>query len=330
MSSLLGKPGDRWTLANAVDALADAARRAGVPAWVWLVGLCYPGLNLSVGLVRSFLGVLERATSLDVPGASGAGDLLFLLGPRAAVIEGHSAGTVTAYALFFLPLYVLLYRFIVGLAKVSDPGAWRARAAEGATERVVSGVPPLPPAPRLGAVWEAGRGAGFPACGMWLILSGLLIGVTLFLLGPLVMLVHLFDIETLNPLLVGLLLPLLGLVLAYATVLHVLNQLALHSLAHNRRGVASALTHAWRLVRGSPWSATRAMLVDFVLFLLILAASGVLVRAFGRADTAAGFVASLVQLALHGFAGVTRASYWARTYRALGGLSAADHVPGLA
>jgi hypothetical protein len=30
-----------------------------------------------------------------------------------------------------------------------------------------------------------------------------------------------------------------------------------------------------------------------------------------------------------GFAGTTRACYWARTYRVLGGLSAEDGVPGL-
>jgi hypothetical protein len=34
-------------------------------------------------------------------------------------------------------------------------------------------------------------------------------------------------------------------------------------------------------------------------------------------------------LLLYGFAGVTRAGFWARTYRALGGLSPADGVPGL-
>ena len=34
-------------------------------------------------------------------------------------------------------------------------------------------------------------------------------------------------------------------------------------------------------------------------------------------------------LAIYGFAGVVRAGFWARAYRALGGLSAADHVPGL-
>lgn len=329
MSFLLGLPGERWRLADAVDALAESARRAGVPGWIWLVGIFYPGLNLSVGLVRALLGLIEGATGIEVPGAGGTASLFFLLGPRWGAIEDASAGAVLAYALLFLPLYVLLYRLLVGLAKVSDPGLWDARAAErgGRSGTDDEGARR---APRLRVVWREGRGVGAAACGMWLILSGLLLGATLFLLGPVVMLVHLFGMETLNPLLVGLLVPLLGLVLVYGTVLHVLNQLALHSLAHNRRGVASALTHAWRLVRGSPWSAARAMVVDLLLFVFVLAAVQVCASiGLGRGGPATA-LASLLQLGVHGFAGVTRASFWARTYRALGGLSAADHVPGLA
>ena len=75
-------------------------------------------------------------------------------------------------------------------------------------------------------------------------------------------LAQLFDVQSLNPLLAGVVLPVLAVVLAYAIILQVVNQLALHSLAHNRRGVASALTHAWRLVRGSPWGALRATIGD--------------------------------------------------------------------
>ena len=98
----------------------------------------------------------------------------------------------------------------------------------------------------------------------------------------------------------------LGLLLAYAIVLMVLNQLALHSLAHNRRGVASALTHAWRLIRSSPWSALRATVVDFVLFVSILLASQVLAGFLGATGIFA-FAAPFVVIALYGFGGVTRA-----------------------
>ena len=108
-------------------------------------------------------------------------------------------------------------------------------------------------------------------------------------------------------------------------VLMVVNQLALHSLAHNRRGVASALTHAWRLVRTSPLGALRATLVDLVLFVSVVVVDAVFVRNFAGDSP----LSLALELALFGFAGVTRAGYWARTYRALGGLSSSDNVPGL-
>jgi hypothetical protein len=163
------------------------------------------------------------------------------------------------------------------------------------------------------------------ALGLWGMLLLLLFGAMLVLVGPVVALMKLLDLARFSPLFAGLLLPALALVLVYAAVLMVLNQLALHSLAHNRRGVASALTHAWRLVRGSPLGALRATLADFVLFLFVLAVEIVLGGVL-RSGPPFGILAVI---ALYGFAGVTRAGYWARTYRALGGLSAADRVPGL-
>ena len=60
--------------------------------------------------------------------------------------------------------------------------------------------------------------------------------------------------------------------LAYAVVLMVVNQLAMHSLAHNRRGVSSALTHAWRIIKASPMSVLRATVVDFVLVVSVFLA----------------------------------------------------------
>ena len=175
----------------------------------------------------------------------------------------------------------------------------------------------------MAAAWKAGKGLGLVAFGMWLMLLLLLLGALLVLVGPVIGLLTLFHLADYSHLLTGLLLPVLLLLLAYAVVLMVLNQLALHSLAHNRRGVASALTHAWRLVRASPLGALRATLVDFVLFLSVLLVGTVLAGFLG------GGLGGLIALALLGFAGVARAGYWARTYRALGGMGHADRVPGL-
>lgn len=316
MSLLLGHPSERLSLARAVDALAEAARRAGRPSLLWLIGVVYPSLNLNLDLVRSVMAMVERFSGIELPLAGEMGGFvrLFVPGlPALGVSESRELGPVLA----LLPLVLLLCRPIVGLARVSDPFY---TTREGARDESVTGAT----GPRLKLLWQEGQGQALVAFGLWGTLLVLLLGAMLVLIGPVVAFLKLFGLARVSPLSTGLILPALLLVLVYAAVLMVLNQLALHSLAHNRRGVASALSHAWRLVRASPLGALRATLVDFVLFLSVLIVGAVLVPSFLR-DTPL----VLVVLALNGFAGVTRAGYWARTYRALGGLSSADRVPGL-
>ena len=123
------------------------------------------------------------------------------------------------------------------------------------------------------------------------------------------------------------LLPIVAFLLFYLLLLNLLFQIALHSLAQNRRGAASALTHAWRIAKNDPWATARATLVDFLLYATVLliafSLSAVLVM------TCLIPVAMALLLATSGFLGVTRACYWARAYRALGGLSPEDQIPGL-
>ena len=332
MSFLLGSPGDRWHLADAVDALADAARRAGVPGLIWIAGAFYPSLNLNVDLVRSFLAFFEGASGIPLPGEGDVGPLVTLFAPHTVEIRGYGFFQTIGYFLLFVPLLLVVYRFIAGLALVSDPQIWDTTGKESSFVFHV-GVAELSDirgrrTVRLRTVWRAGKGLGAVMLGLWIMLLGLLVAAMVVLIDPLVVLVQMLDLSTFSPLFAGLMIPILLLLLAYAIVLMVINQLALHSLVHNRRGVASALTHAWRLVRASPMSVLRATLVDFVLFVSIL----VLAEAVGRALGAIGplaWMAPLIGFLLYGFAGVTRAGFWARTYRALGGLSSADHVPGL-
>jgi hypothetical protein len=340
MSSLLGNPGDRWPLPQAVDALADSARRAGVPGLIWAAGIIYPSLNLSWDLVRSMLAVIEHATGIELGEAGAAGALLGLFLPQQVIeIDGGIGWSILA-TLLALPLLIVFSRLTVGLAKVCDPERNPPSPSEGPssgssalgtaesgshrTSRRTSRRPPL----RLRDAWRAGRGLGLTALGMSMILAGLLLAALLFLVGPLVMIVQLFDLGDVSVFFVGLLLPVLAVLLLYTAVLQVINQLALHSLAHNRRGVASALTHAWRLVRASPWSAARATLMDFVLFLTLFVAATVLATVL-HTTVIMAWIAPILLLGLLGFAGVTRAGFWGRCYRALGGLSADDQVPGL-
>ncbi|NOT30147.1 MAG: hypothetical protein HOP15_06850 [Planctomycetes bacterium] len=323
MSLLLGSPNERLTLARAVDALADAARRAGRPNALWLVGVFYPGLNLNFDLVRGVLALVQEFSGVELLWAGEMGGFVALFGPGIPGVNLGLRGTEElGSVLLTLPLCVLAFRMIVGLARVSDP-----LHAASAVELVSTGSTGVQVArgPRLGDLWRAGKDLALVAFGLWGMLLLMLFGAMLVLIAPLVALLKLFDLARFSALFAGLLLPVLVLVLLYAAVLMVLNQLALHSLAQNRRGVASALTHAWRLVRASPLGALRATLVDFVLFLSVLAGEVVL----GTLVHPSPVLRTLLVLALFGFAGVTRAAFWARTYRALGGLSPADNVPGL-
>jgi hypothetical protein len=323
VSVLLGRPDDRLSLPRAVDALRDAARRAGRPSWLWLAGLFYPSLNLNVDLLRGILALVQEVTGIEVPLAGEMGRFITLFAPGIPGVNlGARGGHRFELVLGLLPILLLSYRLIVGLAKVSDPlhvGSVALMEPVSQSGRQAERAVPLR------RVWREGNGLALMGLGLWGTLLLLLFFATLVLIGPLVALLKMLDLARFSALFAGLLLPVLVLVLAYAAVLMVLNQLALHSLAHNRRGVASALTHAWRLVRTSPLGALRATLVDLVLFLSVLVVDAVFVRNFAGDSP----LSVALELVLFGFAGVTRAGYWARAYRALGGLSSSDNVPGL-
>jgi hypothetical protein len=322
VSLLLGSPNERLPLALAVDALADAARRAGRPSTLWLAGALYPSLNLNFDLVRGVLALVEELSGVELPWAGEMGRFVTLFGPGIPGINlGLHVTEELGWVLLCLPLLVVGFRLIVGLARVSDP--LHAASSVALVPTGSTGVQ-VARAPRLRDLWHEGKGLALVAFGLWGMLLLMLFGAMLVLVAPVVALLKLFDLARFSTLFAGLLLPMLLLVLAYAAVLMVLNQLALHSLAHNRRGVASALTHAWRLVRGSPLGVLRATLVDFVLFLSVLVAESLFGGLFPNP-----LLRIPLALALFGFAGVTRAGFWARAYRALGGLSQADRVPGL-
>jgi hypothetical protein len=171
--------------------------------------------------------------------------------------------------------------------------------------------------------------------GLWLQLLLMQILAFLVLRAPLIRatrdLVHATPDERIGVLLgtgafVGPLILLFGF---YLLALSVLGQLALQSLVENRRGVSSALLHAWRIVRHDPPATARAVAAELLLFALTLVAVRAFAGVLGDLPGQTGFVFAL-QIALAGFAGVVRAAYWARIYRALGGLTPADGVPGLA
>lgn len=320
MSSLIGIPGEPWSLSRATDAMGAAARQVSRPGLVWLCGFFYPALT--------FLG------------GNGGELLLSLLYKRGTGVSEGGRIVIGIGVLFA----VLGARMTAGLARLGSPEAWSEHTRDRRT-------------PRIRDVWRAGRGLGWSTLGLWfLVLLMLAIPSLVVLAPPLYLLEHwgwtpgaaTEDANAVSALILG---PFVAVVLVMGFVLSVLYQLALQSLVHNRRGTASALLHAWRIARHDAWATARAVLVDFLAFLVLILVQGVafvvfvfsltgicclapalLLLLFVRkpwvVKTLELLYASLLLL-LPGFLGVVRAAYWARVYRSLGGLSPGDGVPGL-
>jgi hypothetical protein len=310
MSTLIGTESERWSLSRAIDALSESARQAGHPGSVWLAGLVY---TMTVGLGLGWDGGLSH--SFARPGVRWSGEWMEALRRLpAGVFLVLSA--VPCLGLMFLPLF----RMSVGLARIGPAAAWKAACGDRRT-------------PRLRTVWAAGKGLGFAAFGLWMQLALMILGAALLGSLPISVLAHVIGHSSRDPqaaaFLGALLVPILIVLVGYAIVLSVLNQLALHSLAHNRRGVYSALLHGWRIMRNDGWATARTVLVDLLLFVTVAMIWGVLTGGGEALGEPLQTIGAIVKFLLTGFAGVARAGYWARAYRALGGLSPDDGVPGL-
>jgi len=302
MSSFAGRAGEPWSLARAVDALAGAARAAGRPGLIWLAGIGYPavGIGLGMSLTQDWLG-----------GFGGEGEALHS-GPELALehLVASSPG--------LLLLLLALLRLAVGLARVAPPSIW---------DRLATTFGRV----RLRQSWRAGRGLTRSTAGMALVITVMMLVVVRGIALPLGLLaggVGWFGTDGGTLALALLVSPAVALMAAYALVLSAIQQLSLQSLAHNRRGVASALGHGWRLARHDPWATGRTLAVDLILNVVVVFVGKGLGALLALAGLGTGGHV-LAMLPLLGFAGVTRAGYWARAYRALGGLSPDDGVPGL-
>ncbi|HEV8114463.1 MAG TPA: hypothetical protein VGR31_16960 [Planctomycetota bacterium] len=314
MSTLTGTETERWSLSRAIDALSESARQAGHPGLVWFAGLVY---TLTAGLGFGWDGGLAQSIDIHVAGAKGRlpGGFLHSLGNLPFEFLALFA-LIPCAGILFLPCF----RLTVGLARLGPARAWAAACGDRRT-------------PRLRTVWAAGKGVTLSAFGLWLQLALMVAAAALLASLPVAALAKVIDGpigEAESAALMGaVLVPLILLLLGYVTILSVLNQFALHSLAHNRRGVYSALLHGWRIMRNDGWATARAVLVDVLLFVTV-ALAWVVVSGAGKLVGSSGdAIAVTVKIVLTGFAGVARAGYWARAYRSLGGLSADDGVPGL-
>lgn len=324
MPSTVSAHHDRFPLARAIDALGAAVRQTARPSLVWIAGLLYPSVTL--GLDPAWDGLLSRAPTQvlwswlrgAVHGAeSGDGASL-----EATVDPWAAVSWMPCLGILLIPLY----RLVVGLARVAPESAWDEARGERRS-------------PTLTSVWRAGRGLTLSAFVLWFQLAMTMLVATVVLALPSIFAMRFLVIDPIDALqgsaqwarfvlaapLVG---PFVFLLVAYTLAISVLCQLGLHSLAHNRRGVASALLHGWRIMRADPRATGRAVLVDVLLFFVVQftwrAAESVVSQVPGGAS-----VMWALHFVLLGFLGAARACYWARAYRSLGGLSPDDGVPGL-
>lgn len=319
MSSVLGQPGERWRLSQAMDELGESVRRAARPSWLWLAGLIAPSVEYFAGIGRTAATLLDKSTGIDLKLAekklevsaaispNSLGSLISQL-PWPELREQDGGLFMVALAAFGLWLLALPFaRLLAGLQAIAPARVWAALEREHGRAR-------------LRDAWRAGRGLAVSSLALILAPQLLLVGALFALLGPLVMLINLLAIESFGPPTRLALASLLLALSSYAVLLVVLCLLALQSLAQNRRGAASALVHAWRLVRNDPWASARAGLADLLLASTVYFAQQALLHT--------PVVGDLLVVPLIGLAGVARTCYWAKVYSALGGLGPADGLPG--
>jgi len=332
LRQLVGGEDDRWPLSRARDALSLAVWRALTPGMVWVCGAFFPGLQLKVTVLER-LWALGQQTSDALRQDEGDHSLRVLVDAGALPLSSTSPlpllptvsaeswpmalGVLAAVGALVLCLALLVFRLNAGLAYVSAAHVWRRARGSGRTASVV-------------AVWRAGRGLVHSVLGVWVALLVLFLVSVLLLAGPLLVALQLSSGHELLRVLYGsLLVPVGAVLLLYLILLGVLSQLALQSLARNRRGMASALVHAWRLVRNDPWASVRATLADLALSLLLaIFTLGSIALVSSGGFSQFGLGAPLLFL-LAGIGGVARAGYWAEAYVGLGGLGPDDGVPGL-
>ena len=310
MSLLRGDADSTWSLPGSVDALAAAARQASRPGTIWLAGLSYQfvilGWTFGSLVARPILGHTS-VRGLDEPSVRirplhGMEDVL-------AWVQRDGLGAALAAS----PLVLVLFRLAGGLAKLSPPDAWSAAAAS----RV----------PRWWNAWRSGKGTTVSAVGLWLLFVLMMFAATVLFAAPTHLLLATVRVDALSPLTAIVSGVTIGFLLVYSFLLSILFQLGLHSLVQNRRGAASALQHAWRSARNDPMATARATVVDAVLYLTVIVPYGATVGLQKVAHLHEALLLPL-QAAILGFGGCARCAFWARAYRALGGISTLSEPAG--
>lgn len=314
-------------LKEAIDSLIDSARQVALPGWIWIAGFIYPSIKVSLELGSLHKPALELSDFLE-GNANAHQDGAFAweeaLGELFTAEDLQLSLLGVAGSLLFLialgiPLILLVSRLNAGLAACASPESWKSPEA-----------PTKPPS--LSLAWASGRGLSWSSFGVSVLLGLMQVIAFILLVGvPVTFFKGVLEDGSLDEggaLFAAIYLPLAGVLILYSLVIGALHQLALHSLVENRRGMTSALRHAWRLLRVNPQTSFSFLLVElccvlvYSLTALVLGLSSALLCLLVPLST-------LILLILRGFTGVLRAAFWARAYRQMGGATSADRLGGV-
>ena len=311
-------------LKEATDHLIDSARQVARPGWVWIVGILYPGItvNLNFEELLQLAGELGEVTPEEVAEESaGVRELVGELAQREDLQLSllGIGGSFIALILLGIPVVLTLSRLYAGLASTASADSWR---RTGDPSKV----------PSLGQVWVSGGGMSWSSFGVSVLLGLMRVIALLLLVGVPALFFQgvLRDgvFEDRGVLFTITYLPLAGVLILYSLVLGSLHQLALHSLVENRRGMTSALRHAWRLLRVETQQSVSFLVIELCCALIgTLAIMGVYLGATVLCLLTPA--ALFIHLALLGFAGVLRAAFWSRAYRQMGGATSSDPLGGI-
>ncbi|MFT7679969.1 MAG: hypothetical protein ACI8QC_003974 [Planctomycetota bacterium] len=222
------------------------------------------------------------------------------------VALGGQAGWI-----MILPLAIAMFRAAGGLARLAPLERWQTAAQESGRDH-----------PRMRRIMREGKGTTRAAGLLWLqvlLMMGLATAALVLPAWAVLSTMGFSGWSPLSAVVTGLAVALTSF---YGFLLGILFQLALHSMVRNRRGVGSALLHAWRLVRNDPGAAIRAATMDAVLQLV--ASLGLVTVGFlGGLIPPLSLASFLCQAMIYACTGCIRCLYWSRVYEEFGGLSTA-------
>ena len=306
------------SLVGSLDRMVEAARQAASPSSLWLSGIVYQGFSLgwTFGITVA-LPLVEQAMPDSSPFKE-----LEVWGRKASfngLIHAESIRSLPGGWVIVVLLMPVFFRLVSGLAMIAPSRSWRAACRDAR-------------APSLRQAWRNGHGLWRSTCGLWIQVVLMMFAASLLFIGPTRLVFDLLELNSEGAMAVLATGVCIALVVFYGFVLTVLFQISLHSLVQNRRGVGSALLHAWRIAKNDPLATVRATLLDAILYTVIWVGLVLYVMVLGVVGSGLPkFVSALLLLPavmVEAWTGCARCYFWARSYQALGGISTRDNAPG--